>query len=1024
MGEKMGSSSPWESLILNEDKTRKAEYLESEKGQEERSIEDNFDQWAEDLDEMVSEGKISREEARKQQEEMLESAVKGIEAVRNEEYERQRREKLQALANALRARVDSQTAKPETKEEPPKPSEEKRELGAYSDTELDEELAELEAEEAKLVAELGDSELDDELAALEAEEAALVAELGDDEETAENSEAPKLVAISADFTHDKKELANDLAEIDLNEETSKAKFLKKLWKGTLFKKYFQKKYTREYIEGKRTQNIDGEDLTIDDIMGRRKESAIKRFIMGVVEEEDSYIHRKAGEDLVEADAETSAALKSIIEKFASAPESADEKDLKREFENDIERFKAEIRDKGRPVDNFTFDNYLEVAQEARACVLHKMALSRVMEGFKLYNAEVRDGVRTEAHRDNLDKIINKLESSAIGQFIPAEVLAGAVSITSALTQTGARAAFGVAGGMVASSVIAGLKERNRVTEDRARLLRDIANGMNYDNSGKTSADKYEARIFGTCYTIEKARDLATGIEYAMGTEGEGRTDAVLKAVAEARVRIDLSDESGKDLISYSSENSRGKERLNLDIALIRAEKSLSEADRVKLEELKKQIQKKIAEDIDEKDKDFKKIRARKALKKSGITLATGLATFFVSQEIMAAIDPGKIGILEKAGLLKTSNNKDASETLLASSFGFNRGTYTSEPEVVNKVQLRADQEAEIDRLGAGYTRTTIEEAWTETPDTPNSFDDISPSTFAGRLRVKYDGWANNGTAAADGNELRAYLTDGQMVSGMRGISTMGNQSFNYDELAAAGRIKGYLTIGGTRFELASTVNEAGQLTWGENGVFTTTAGETIKALGDNGEKLYKYFEIAMDNGIDADGVQHIIPFATDVGRDTFDGMIQKAVTVPIEHPAVYEFTKTITHEVSRTVTGAAGAKLGAVAAAIAAALPRTNLGAPRRIESVEFQNEIRVDADGIGRDFTKFITEPNIQSSGAYSEEKTAEYAKWWDEQDENTRNRAIEVLKKMRASNDWRRSNWGSGFMTWVQLKHPEALA
>lgn len=1022
MGEKIGPSSPWESLILNEDKTRKTEYLESEKGQEERSIEESFDRWVEDLDDMVREGKISQEDAKKQQGEMLESAVKGIETVRNEEYERQRREKLQALASALRARVDSQMAEPE-KQEPPKPLEEKGELETYSDEDLDKELAGLETEEARLVAELGDSELDAELAALEAEEAELAAGLEDDEEEiAENP--PQLVAISADFTHDKKELASDLAEIDLNEETSKAKFLKRLWKGTLFKKYFQKKYAREYIEGKRTQNIDGEDLTIDDIMGRRKESAIKRFVMGVVEEEDGYIHRKAGEDLIEADAETTAALKSIIEKFASAPEGANEDDLKREFENDIERFKAEIRDKGRPVDNFTFDNYIEVAKQARACVLHKMALSRVMEGFRLYDAEVRDGVRTEAHRDNLDKIINKLESSAIGQFIPAEVLAGAVSITSALTQTGARAAFGVAGGMAASSIIAGLRERNRVTEDRARLLRDVANGMNYDNSGETGAGKYEARIFGTCYTLEKARDLAIGIEYAMRSEGEDRTEAILKAIAEARVRIDLSDEAGKDLISYSSENSRGKERLELDVALIRAEKSLSEEDRAKLEELKKQIQKKIVEDIDEKDKDFKKIRARKALKKSGITLGVGLATFFVSQEIMAAVDPGKIGIFEKAGILKTNNNQDASETLLASGFGFNRGTYTSEPEVVDKVQLRADQKTEIDRLGEGYTRTTIKESWIETPESPNSVQDVSPSTFADRLRVKYDGWANNGTAAADGNELRAYLTDGQMVSGMRGVSTMGNQSFNYDELAAAGKIKGYLTIGGTRFELASTVNEAGQLTWGENGVFTTTAGETIKALGDNGEKLYKYFEIAMDNGIDADGVQHIIPFATDAGRDTFDGMIQKAVTIPVEHPAVYEFTKTITREIPRTVAGTAGAKLGAVAATIAAALPRTNLGAPHRIESVEFQNEIRVDADGLGRDFTKFITEPNIQNPGAYSEEKTAEYAKWWDEQDENTRNRAIEILKKMRASNDWRRSNWGSSFMTWVQLKHPEALA
>ena len=62
-----------------------AEYLESEKGQEERSIEESFDRWVEDLDDMVREGKISQEDAKKQQDEMLESAVKGIETVRNED---------------------------------------------------------------------------------------------------------------------------------------------------------------------------------------------------------------------------------------------------------------------------------------------------------------------------------------------------------------------------------------------------------------------------------------------------------------------------------------------------------------------------------------------------------------------------------------------------------------------------------------------------------------------------------------------------------------------------------------------------------------------------------------------------------------------------------------------------------------------------------------------------------------------------------------------------------------------------
>ena len=94
-------SPSWESLFLNEDRTRKSEYLESKKGQEELSIEDTFDSWVQELDDMVEEGKITREEARAQQEDMLQSAVEGIIDVRNQEYERQRKEKLQELANEI-----------------------------------------------------------------------------------------------------------------------------------------------------------------------------------------------------------------------------------------------------------------------------------------------------------------------------------------------------------------------------------------------------------------------------------------------------------------------------------------------------------------------------------------------------------------------------------------------------------------------------------------------------------------------------------------------------------------------------------------------------------------------------------------------------------------------------------------------------------------------------------------------------------------------------------------------------------
>ena len=59
-----------------------------------------------------------------------------------------------------------------------------------------------------------------------------------------------LVAINADFTYDRDELARDIAEMQLNEETSKAGLIKRIWKGNLFKKYYQKKRERELLSGR------------------------------------------------------------------------------------------------------------------------------------------------------------------------------------------------------------------------------------------------------------------------------------------------------------------------------------------------------------------------------------------------------------------------------------------------------------------------------------------------------------------------------------------------------------------------------------------------------------------------------------------------------------------------------------------------------------------------------------------------------------------------------------------------------
>ncbi len=718
----------------------------------------------------------------------------------------------------------------------------------------------------------------------------------------ELEEKQPLTAVNIDYSHDEKEIARDLAEQALNAEISDAKGIKgavkRIWKGTLFRKFFEKRYTNQFISGERTTE-NGE--TALNVLKKQMPDTMERFVLSAVEEEDGYVHGKSGERLEEVDKETNEKLKSAIAEYARKRPGLGENvaDLNREFKNEIGRILAEKMDSDSGKDNYlqvaeeAAKRYQELAVAAKTKAEHEAALEQVMAGFQAYNAEARSNVRTEAHYDGIDKLIDKIESRGL-DVVPAEYIAGALGVITSLTQTGARAALGAAGGIAASGIISGLKERNRITEDRVRMMRDIANGMDYD------AGKYEKKIGGTLYDMQPASKLAASIQDAIDYKGEDRAERLMEAIAEARVRIDFSDSKQKDLISYSSSSSRGKERLELDKILIKAERALSEKGREKYELIQDEIRQEIIEGyedeagnyhagVKQKDKDFKKFRALSAMKKAGKSLAIGGAMFFVSQEVMAAIDPAKIGVFEKAGILKGENNTDAKETILASGFGKMRGTYEvsgaprsdiheniSDPE-----QVRMYEEA-------GYTKVETAPATHEA--TPPDVAEVDPSASTARVEVRYDGWANNGTKLSDGNELRAHIENGKFVSTMRGASTMNGQAIDYDPSS----IKAYLTLGDSKFEIAGSLNEAGQMTWGENGVFTTTTGETIKAISDNGEKLYKYFEIAVDNGPDADGITHIVPLATDAGTNSFSDKIQQLVEgIPVERPATYTFIKDI-----------------------------------------------------------------------------------------------------------------------------------
>ena len=887
----------------------------------------------------------------------------------------------------------------------------------------------------------------------------------------------RLVAISADWTHDKKEMSHDLAERALNKELEEAKGLKgiatRIWKGNFFKGYFTEKYAKEYMQGKR---VDEQGRTILDIVRDQKQPVLERYMKSVAEGEEAYIHDKAGEKLVAVDEQTNSEIKEVIEEYIyrRVELGEDISDITDDFDANLKRVMQSAVDDGRVSKGFKQTNLQAVAEEgvkryekllseAAKKGQHELGIEEVMAGFQVYDVDVRNGARTEAHRNNVDKIVDKLSKSKLGNVVSNELLYIAAGTAMALTQTGARAAGGVVGGLAASTVLSGLKERNRMTEDRVRMLRDIAEGKDYEGNGEDPKEqkgrrKTEAMIGGTIYDIQKASDLTARLEEAMDPENEASYNDRLYAIAEARVRIDLSDSANKDLISYSSADKRGEERLALDAMVIKAEKSLSKEDKKLLQLLQRSIEKNIIEDINEKDEDFSKKRAYAAIKKAGITLGLGIGTYFASQEIAALIDPNKIGIFEKAGLIKRDNNLDAKETVLAGIGG--RGQYTVHQTTPSIHENVSDPKMIEAYEKAGYTKVRSGYEWSE-PKVEQRL--VDPSASTARVHVKYDGWANNGTKFSDGNELRAHLQNGQIVSAMRGSSTMNGQTINYDP----GKIKAYLTIGNSKFEIKPSTNASGQLTWGDGGVFTTTTGEQIQAIGPNGEKLYRFFEIAADNG-NKDGVQHIIPLATDVGKNTFSGKILQTVEETVHHPETFTFTKRLVTG-SETFTRGIDARglvfttprshtgIGAARAAEAAPTPEAESAPetePTDIESTaptpetgsnteagsntettqnpeqtntpeteydRWKNQITEEIDSsagiIGGEVGPLILKDNTP----FSMEKADYYEGWWDSLSEEGRNRIKSIIRKIDQSKYRDTIDWGNSFRLWLFMSGNE---
>lgn len=741
---------------------------------------------------------------------------------------------------------------------------------------------------------------------------------------------PNNIVISANLTKDRNEYARDLAEKAVNAESSASKnVIKRLW-GELTRKYREVKYTKEFIEGKRKT---AEGQTLDEYITNSRQDAITRFMHGAMDElgveETKFVHRGAGEDMKLNEATTDlmrGTIDTYIKEHQDAINSgADLEKMSLELSNTIGRTIAAERNQGKKTNDLIVADYSKVAMQALQAATHAQGLEQVMQGFKVYDAEVRDDARTAQSRN---KVLTWLEDHHM--FGAAQAVALGSGVVSFFTKSKARAAFGVGAGLGLSTVSAGLREYTRITNDHQRMLRDLENGEEYAGTAMTKdqlkemdgffgtkgnvkerlaahyakkQSKYEFKLGGTAYNMLPAKDLTSSLEQAMALppDNPGRDQAIALAVADARVRIDISDTEAKGLIGYTSADRRGDERLKLDIALIRAEKYLKSTGYDQLDSAKdclSRVKDEIEEDIAKKDGSFNRYRALKALGKAGKTLAAGAFIFLGTQELKALGDDNTIGLFERA----ENNNKDAEQTILANlrSKLIKDGNDTYEGELLQaavepdtKTVDARDRKAMQELRESGYQGRCIQEASDNTSTTTES---VSLSESHSDIARRNIAWANNGTSAADGNETRVRILNGRMVSTMHGDSTLPDGTkLNYEDLVEKGQIRGYITVGDKVFEtLPDRDPDTGLWGWGTNGYITTSNGAQIRIIDENGNPLYKFFEVSAVQNPEADGINEVlqtIPLATGAGSNSITDILEDVTRVGAPTPELWEFTK-------------------------------------------------------------------------------------------------------------------------------------
>jgi len=355
-----------------------------------------------------------------------------------------------------------------------------------------------------------------------------------------------LVLMFVDQTHDALIAARDAAEARRRDELAQGgrikRFFKNMWKGEngIAGAYYLEKYKREaLVQIQEEGDVLANETT--DLVARERAQIATFDRLQVQFDEDAGERREE----LEADSEFSQAAKDLIRRYIRG-----EITNREAFNEECGRILNELGNKeliGKG--NVRIHNMFALAEQVKAMSDHEAAIDRI----KIYAAESRSNVRTEARHNKVERVIERLQESKLGTIVRPEIISTAAAVALGAARLGRGTLLKAAGVTLAPGILggafAGMRENARVKQERMLHSREMAQGKAYDVGAERRGELEETR-----YETEKASVLIANLESLL-PEGSNPTpediQAAYEALAMADARTRISNKRRVDLIEYS-----------------------------------------------------------------------------------------------------------------------------------------------------------------------------------------------------------------------------------------------------------------------------------------------------------------------------------------------------------------------------------------------------------------------------------------------------------------------------------------